>query len=133
MPLGMNTPCSQYLWPAKRCRHPVQPGPAPRERASLRSRGQTPRQGWQAVDPAQKLPVPEGKQTVLEQRRRRAPCCPAAASRGRVAGEEIEVPAQGAAVLRHLLAAVELRARGVALTLLDKSVHLQRQKRRSKV
>lgn len=46
------------------------------------------------------------------------------ASRGRVSWEQVEVPAQGAAVLRHLLAAVELGAGGVAFTLLDERVHL---------
>lgn len=50
------------------------------------------------------------------------------ASRGRVSREQVEVTAQGATVLRHLLAPVELRARGVAFTLLDECVHLGRQK-----
>lgn len=50
------------------------------------------------------------------------------ASRGRVSWEQVEVTAQGATVLRHLLAPVELRARGVAFTLLDECVHLERQK-----
>lgn len=50
------------------------------------------------------------------------------ASRGRVSWEQIEVMAQSAAVLRHLLAAVELCARGVAFTLLDKCIHLERKK-----
>lgn len=50
------------------------------------------------------------------------------ASRGRVTREQVEVTAQGAAVLRHLLAPVELRARGVAFALLDECVHLERQK-----
>lgn len=49
-------------------------------------------------------------------------------SRGKVAREQVELAAQGAAVLGHLLTAVELRAGGVALTLLDERVHLQRQK-----
>lgn len=48
------------------------------------------------------------------------------ASRGRVSWEQIEVMAQSAAVLRHLLAAVELCARGVAFTLLDKCIHLHK-------
>lgn len=67
-------------------------------------------------------------------RKRRGPIRPprgravGTASRGRVAREQVEVAAQGTAVLGHLLAAVELRARGVALTLLDERVHLQRQK-----
>lgn len=49
------------------------------------------------------------------------------ASRGRVSREQVEVPAQGATVLRHLLAPVELCAGGIAFTLLDKCVHLERQ------
>lgn len=53
---------------------------------------------------------------------------PGLASRGGVAREEVEVAAQGAAVLGHLLAAVELRARGVAFPLLDECVHLPRQR-----
>lgn len=53
------------------------------------------------------------------------------ASHGRVAREQVEVLAQGAAVLRHLLAPVELCAGGVALPLLDKSVHLERQKEKN--
>lgn len=52
------------------------------------------------------------------------------ASRGRVSREQIEVTAQGAAVLGHLLAPVELGARGVAFTLLDKGIHLERQQPR---
>lgn len=48
------------------------------------------------------------------------------ASRGRVSWEQIEVTAQSATVLRHLLAPVELRARGVAFSLLDKCIHLER-------
>lgn len=48
------------------------------------------------------------------------------ASRGRVSWEQIEVPAQSATVLRHLLAAVELRARGVAFSLLDQCIHLHK-------
>lgn len=59
---------------------------------------------------------------------KRPPCLRrGVASRGRVAWEQVEVAAQGATVLRHLLAAVELCARGVALTLLDKCVHLGRE------
>lgn len=50
------------------------------------------------------------------------------ASRWGVAREEIEVAAQGATVLGHLLAAVELCARGIAFSLLDERVHLPRQK-----
>ena len=52
------------------------------------------------------------------------------ASRVGVAREEVEVAAQGATVLGHLLAAVELRAWGVAFSLLDERVHLPRQKPR---
>lgn len=48
----------------------------------------------------------------------------AAASRGWVAGEQVELPAQRAAVLGHLLAAVEFCAGGVAFALFDKGVHL---------
>lgn len=54
----------------------------------------------------------------------------AEASRGRVSGEQIEVLAQGATVLRHLLAPVELCAGGIAFALLDKSIYLERQKPR---
>lgn len=50
------------------------------------------------------------------------------ASRGRVSREQVEVTAQSATVLGHLLAAVKLCARGIAFTLLDKGIHLHRQK-----
>lgn len=55
------------------------------------------------------------------------------ASRGRVSWEQVEVTAQSATVLRHLLASVELRARGIAFTFLDKGIHLERQSQWSRV
>lgn len=55
------------------------------------------------------------------------------ASRGRVPREQVEGMAQSATVLRHFLASVELCARGVALTLLDKGIHLQKQNQGPKV
>lgn len=141
MPLPIKPPCSHTFHQAP-LRQPNVAGNQssqgqPRERASHRGDqpvGGTQCQGRQAVKPACNSQSLRGKDRNRDPAEAPAhhlwPWCRAVASRGRVSGEQIEVPAQGATVLRHLLAPVELCAGGIAFALLDKSVHLERQKPR---
>lgn len=126
----LTSPCARFLGGSQTLLAPRES--LPREEPACGPGLAVRTDGWLGSQPGNSQSLRGRTETVTLQRPRRAACGPqpavvprpAWASRGRESREQVEVAAQGATVLRHLLAAVELCARGVAFALLDKAVHL---------